>query len=590
MSFAGYDTMVNDAMAFIRRMRATGTFCYTATIAPLDITSDDHYIALTGQVNGALGQLGITEYSQLEARVFGFTDVEYKANWQYEYNAAWWDADLKRWRDSWHRDTSIGNMGQLDGYAQVRSDGSFGGIEILGYNTWTHQEGGTYTAPYKRRYLLYPSNPKVRLHRLSDGYLAGGADPNDRIWQGYAHISHLTQPDDPAFDVVPPAGGYRLNTRCWIYSEAVVVLAYIATGNYAEAKETLKRLALEQYTAENSPDPNYIGGWPFSFDVYFGRIPMQDYLRNGAICWTIWAFLMYQLKTGDTYFANTINLALNYLLKEQITDMTDNRYGLIPLGWNRYAQPGYYLDYRRETSCSIEHNVDAWQVFSLAYTVTGDAKYKMAADLVEMALLNKALSSSKNRFYQGVRPTDADNARALDCSSWGGLFLTAIQNHTYHASFVSYIDSTYQVSGNVSIENDPAHFNLWYSLAQTVTGYKPYQYFRSDQPESVWIEGTLGVIAYLMRTGIASHATKAKGLIDNTISALMYQLSGSHYKGLIGMTRAYNGWPWEMSINPSVTNNAWFVVILKAIDMLWSPRAKNWRIRGVAVSVVRGGA
>ena len=367
---SSYDSIINDSMNFIEFLRLTGVFNFTAEVSSFTWTSDDTYTGLAGQITGNFNGY-ITDYNQLESRVFAFTDVEYKNSWHYEINNAWYNWDTNQWIDSWERDTSIGVYGYLEGYADINSDGSFGGTEVLEnkefsstspYGTW-NPETETWGPPqtiystreYKRRHFRMPSNPQVRIHRKSDNYLLGGGSQRDRIWHGYTHASFYYKSDDPAYDGMPPNSGVRLNTRCWVYSEALVVMAYVSTGRFTDAKKTLERLALEQYTDPVTPSSHYYGGWPFSFDCYFGHVPEQDYLRNGAIAWVIWAYLIYRNKTGDTSFDSTIILGLNYMLKEQINDVSDKRYGLVRLGWNRYGE-SYQLDYLETTACSLEHN------------------------------------------------------------------------------------------------------------------------------------------------------------------------------------------------------------------------------------------
>lgn len=187
-------------------------------------TSDDIYEGLSGQVEGNLNGY-IENYSELEARVFDLTDVEYIAVWQYEINEPWWNADKQVWEDAWSRDYSVGDEGYISGYCDINIDGSFGGIEILSTKTWEgNPEIGLpdYTAPYKRRILKKPQNTVIRLHRKSDGILLGGNNANAPIWNGYSHITIAMQPDDPQFNGMPPLRGYRINTRSWIYAEALL--------------------------------------------------------------------------------------------------------------------------------------------------------------------------------------------------------------------------------------------------------------------------------------------------------------------------------------------------------------------------------
>jgi hypothetical protein len=591
-----YQLPVDDSISFIQHMRKSGVWIFTATWDYLTVVGSETYSALLGQITGDFSGY-ISNYDELCVSVCVRSDVEYFALWRYERKVSWGEnsdsesANYESWLYSaWQTDTDV--IGDVDWpghtmstYIDVQSDGSFGGIEMIDAN---------------HRRVLLPfelQNNHIRVHRDSDLLLLGGNYPGDIIWIGYTHATMLFHPNDPEYDGRAPLYGYRLNTRCWIYAEALVVLAYLASGDSTSAMHTLTRLAYEQYRVYNLgayDDIGYgehdYGGWPFSFDVYAGRIAGENYLRNGAIAWVITAFLTYQRVTGDTQFESTIIAGLGYLINELIIDTTDVRYGLLPLGWNWYLQEDYSLDYRAASPCSTEHNIDAVQTFRLAAIVLEESSivnprsYKAYADMIEKSIYSKLMRNDNLGFVQGLTTTGQDVENALDTSAWGGLFLLSTHMDSIKDKFLQKINTYYESANGISLDYTEAHLNTHYSYtsATPLIGYKPYDYSVPDNPNIVWTEGTLGVISFLFKIG---KIDTAQQLLDQTIVPLIENLEVTdcpdYYKGLVSTNIAYPDLPWEFLVNPSVTNNAWLVVLAYHPDYLWTPITKRIRIKNL---------
>jgi hypothetical protein len=579
-----YAVSLADSISFLHHMRKSGTWIFDASWEYLTVYGSEEYSAFLGQVTGDFSGY-ITDYNELCASVSTRTDVEYFATWRYERQVFWGEnSDMESsayesWLyNAWETDTDIvGDLGWFghtsSTYIDVQSDGSFGGIEMLDEN--------------HRRVLLPFLTNHIRIHRKSDMMLLGKDSSPAISFIGMTHATILFHPNDPEYDGRAPLYGYRLNTRCWIYAEALVVLAYLSAGDTDSAMNTLTRLAYEQYRTYSLGEYDDIGGgehdyggWPFSFDVYAGRIAGENYLRNGAIAWVITAFLLYQKQTKDTQFENNIIAGLNYLIGEIILDTTDIRYGLIPLGWNWYTDVDYSLQYREESPCSTEHNIDAVQTFRLAYSVLNNSSYKSYAELIENAIYTKLVRPGNLGFYQGMTITGVDIENALDCSSWGGLYIIASNKKLFKDTFRQKIDTYFQSADGIALDANNTHYS--YSSSIPLIGYKPYDYSVFDNPDIVWTEGTLGVIAFLFRIG---RIAEAQQLLDDTIEPLIEHLQVTdcpdYYKGLVSTNIAYPDLPWEFLVNPAITNNAWFIILAYRPDFLWTSITKQIQIRNL---------
>lgn len=542
-------------------------------------------VTIQGDFTSTLNSPHVNGFEELEFAMHVQSDVEYLVPYRNEINNIYYNIDTQEWVDEFVVDESVGDLGFSKFFRHnIRADGTFGGIETMETDLAEHYDNGVLVSATqyikKRRYPVLPQNYQgqitIRVYRASDGYLLGSASPSERIWQGQCHFTFDLPLDEPMYNGMPPEFGVRINTRVWIYSEALAAMAFVTLGLHKQAKDTLTRLALEQYKPNNTPDNNYLGAWPFSFDAYFGHIPEQDYLRNGGIAYVVWAFLVYRSITKDTSFDYNLNLALEYLLKEQILDTWDNRYGFIPLGWNFYDAESYELLYRRMTPCAIEHNLDYWQVMRLAYTEFGDRRYRNAAQLCQNTF-NRVLRSDKRSFVQGLLFDGIDDSKALDANTWGGLFLVSTQQWHLIDGFIDFAEETYRLEKNIQINMDPAFLNSWYSNSTMLQGYKPYDYPRPDNPETIWSEGTLGGITLLWRTGKKKHNDIGNHYNNHTIHEMKYN-SGSFDNGILSTTEAHRGMPWEFAMHASVTNNAWYIINIAKKDALWTPITKTFRL------------
>ena len=76
--------------------------------------------------------------------------------------------------------------------------------------------------------------------------------------------------------------------------------------------------------------------------------------------------------------------------------------------------------------------------------LTSDARWSEAADRIRDALLRVAWDNKLGQFDQGFSPGgQRDTVRALDCASWGSLFLLAIGESSKAQQAIRHIDQYY---------------------------------------------------------------------------------------------------------------------------------------------------
>ena len=186
---------------------------------------------------------------------------------------------------------------------------------------------------------------------------------------------------------------------------------------------------------------NTADNWPSEAD-HEGAL-----VRAGAIGWAGYAFSFYlgQYPTcavddrgcvrERALFRDAAVRAADYLLTLQVRDPGDRRDGLLRLGHGRLAlshsQTSQSIveiyDDSPEPGISTENNISAWFFLRDLASVTGDEKYAQAAGRIERGLLNGAWNDRLGQFNQGFSAEGApDSLLALDCASWGALFLSSI--------------------------------------------------------------------------------------------------------------------------------------------------------------------
>jgi len=424
--------------------------------------------------------------------------------------------------------------------------------------------------------LAFPGNPLAAQTRSSSAKgLREWSASSERWLEGQVTPNRVVPDPDPtrrrllvSYDVSPKDSPRGYN-RSATYDNALAALVFLAAGQRDRAAFTLHALArLVRADGSLWAGYNTANNWPEEGDHGSAVV------RAGAVGWVGYALTFYLARqpacAGDrgceqerAFFLETAQRLATYLLSLQVNAPGDRRDGLLRLG-SGSVRLAYRADvnnvvevYKDEPALGIstENNISCWFFLRQLAALTGDAGAKQAAERIQGALLRAGWNDGLGEFNQGFDADGiADRSRALDCASWGALFLLAAGDTARATRALGTIDE------NFSARSGPA------------TGYRPYsedrvygdpdvaRFFYPDNPDKrwrdlplVWSEGTLGVALAWLRLGQAERARKlAVGL-----SALQVQNSGLRYASL--------SVPFQMGDAPSVAASSWLFFVAEAL-------------------------
>ncbi|OGH61411.1 MAG: hypothetical protein A3G34_05355 [Candidatus Lindowbacteria bacterium RIFCSPLOWO2_12_FULL_62_27] len=382
-----------------------------------------------------------------------------------------------------------------------------------------------------------------------------------------------------SYNQSPAAHGYRYTfSRSSIYDNAVSVIALSMLGRGREAAKIINGMMRSA-----RPDGDLWFGlnthntWPDENDND-GAI-----IRTGANCWVGYAVSYYILSelaknpnalNDDRILADYLQFAekiASAVLSRQIQSAGDPRYGLVTGGKGVYiyASEGGTLQevYRpgEVVWCSAEHNIDAFFFLRDLGYITEQAKYREAAEKIRSGLL-KMFDRTTGQFHRGMRPDGPDTVQALDCASWGALFLEAAGERDL---------------ARTAMESAGRYRNR----SNGILGYKPYldlpvyedtpsqHHFFPNKPsmdwnefELAWSEGTLGVAVAAARLGKPG---EAEDILIHMLDPKMNVRGGIRY--------ADREIEHQFSPAPSAIGTAWAILAMKALEggfagnLFWSP-------------------
>lgn len=259
--------------------------------------------------------------------------------------------------------------------------------------------------------------------------------------------------------------------RVTLYGSSCLAKALLLKGSIKKAGEILRVWAAQ--ADENGKMPrsaNVIGDNYISPDV-----------RTGETAHFLGALALAEKITKSGEWDELIRkIVINYL--EPLTEPVS---GLILGGYNGIGSQGYNKPkgYEKITWCSAEHNFDLFQALMLISHVYGDSDFGRTC--YNMALrIGKGIDQylwdqDAGTFNRGWRPQGPDRARALDCSSWGALYLLkqaglAKNRHDEKAS------QHYLKRAESCLNYAEKHFKTtWYYQTPgdkkgSIKGYRPY--------------------------------------------------------------------------------------------------------------------
>jgi hypothetical protein len=351
--------------------------------------------------------------------------------------------------------------------------------------------------------------------------------------------------------------------RSATYDDALAVLSFVMTGQIESAALTLDAVA-RLVRPDGSLWFNYstADDWPDESDHDSALI------RAGSIGWAGYAFAFYLAHAPPcvaddagcarqrTFFRNTAVRLANYLLSLEVTEPSHPCFGLLRQGYGsirlayRPERHDVIEEYQNAPALgfSTENNISSWFFLRALGQVTGESLWSDAADRLRRALLRVAWDERISQFDEGFSPGgQRDAVKALDCASWGTLFLLAAGESEKAQQALRSVE-TY-----ASHDGDAAGYRP-YSDEPIFPGFEIGKFFFPNDPRKrwrdlplVWSEGTLGVALAYLRAG---HPERARQIID-ALRPLQSVSSGLRY--------ASRSVPHQMSDAPSVAASSWLV-------------------------------
>jgi len=358
-------------------------------------------------------------------------------------------------------------------------------------------------------------------------------------------------------------------SKASLYDNALAVIAFSMVGEYALAERII-----EASSRVLSPDNdlwftfNTHNSWPNKHD-HSGAI-----VRSGASAWLGYAITFY-LKTRLADNPNLLqqdNEAINHLklaqsitdkiLLRQITDPADPRYGFFTGGEGRYSYRQNKENHNIEEYfipgsiqwASIEHNIDIYFLLNDLAVLTGKEKYASPANFLKQSMVKKSWNEKTGQLNRGQRIDGADSAQALDCASWGAVFLQAVGEES---KALTSLNSTakYFVRSNQQQGYKPYANLLLYEDTELNTLFYP------EAPEKnwndfamIWPEGSLGV-------AMANLKLKKN---DQAVEVIKSMIKLQDEEG--GLPYATEHLLYQFSKNSSVAGTAWLVMVISALE------------------------
>ncbi|MDH3379558.1 MAG: hypothetical protein OEQ39_21745, partial [Gammaproteobacteria bacterium] len=368
-----------------------------------------------------------------------------------------------------------------------------------------------------------------------------------------------------SYDIAPedfPQGFHRSAT----YDNALAALAFLITGDIDAAAFTLYAVArlvradgslwFSYNTANAWPDENY---------------HESAIVRTGAVSWVGYAlaFFLTHAPPCDAddrgcwqerdFFRETAVRLANYLRSLQANDPGESRYGLLRLGYGTIE-----LAYRAESdeiieiyldepamATSSENNIAAWFFFRQLHRLTEDDQWDEVADQIAEGLLTGMWNEEIGQFNRGIHPSGGpDTVKALDCASWGALFLRATGETAKARLALQAAEEFYRAQDGDVLGYRPYFDHPIYMTADVDNYFFPNPgNTQWREIPLVWSEGTLGVALLYLRMG----ETQRTREIVERLRALQVENSGLRY--------ASKEVPYQMTSAPGVAASAWLILV-----------------------------
>jgi hypothetical protein len=248
----------------------------------------------------------------------------------------------------------------------------------------------------------------------------------------------------------------------------------------------------------------------------------------------------------------------NYILSRMVNDSKDKRYGLVRGGYVEYqlkydAARGKVVEHFIEQPvgwCSTEHNIDSYFFLRDLGRLTGEEKLLEASDRIRRSMILKLWDDDLGQFIQGIKADGRlDNKLALDCASWGSIFLCAIGEDEKAKRALETSTRYRNISGighrpyrETTVYEDP-EVNAFFFLSEPERSW--------DSVDIDWLEGTLGVITGYIKCGLLKEAAS---LLERINKFYLKQRKD-------GLPYSTCSLPYQFNTYPSVASTSWYLIV-----------------------------
>ncbi len=398
--------------------------------------------------------------------------------------------------------------------------------------------------------------------------------PNSRLVINYRYIGF--NPDEPYLS--------RYG-RITLYGSACLAKALLLKGETEKAEQILRPWAAQVTEDGKVPrSANVIGDNYISPDV-----------RTGEIAHFFGVLALARMVTQNTEWDEPIRR----ILIAYILPLIDPETGLVKGGYNGLGSNGYGkpYSYERIEWCSTEHNLDLFQALILAAQVYRGLGLDITCDNLAWNIgraIDKYLwDENAGTFNQGWRSEGPDRSRALDCASWGALYLIK-QARLAKESRQPTTADFYLSRAKRCLDYADAHFQTtWYYRTPTgkeghIRGYRPYngqipdvRYEEgplagemidwSSLNNIVWSEGTLGVAKAWEELARQTGDPTAQKRMQEIYQEMLSLQSLSDKGGMLYSTKQIKG---HFTMGEELASIGW-LGYLSALNDFTAPRQQN---------------
>lgn len=335
----------------------------------------------------------------------------------------------------------------------------------------------------------------------------------------------------------------HLSNSAYTYDNALAAMAFISAGDKDDAETILDAFVYvtehdrykpgrirNAYAADtvyyyNNGDSVKLPGWwdPYANQWYEDQTQVGCNVGNTS--YAALAMLQYDKAYNSGKYLNTAKTLMDWVLDE-CTDSSDG----FTSGFERWPENGdvTVLNYK-----STENNIDAYAAFKQLYAVTGEQKYKDAADSA-LRFIESMYDSKKGLFYVGTLDDGSTNKSiiALDAQIWSAMALGD--------EFAPYTDAL-EIADGMKLPGGG------------------YPFYTVNANGGWWAEGTAFTALMLReRNEYEKNIAAMNALCSIRLDSGLFPAATVDY--------LLTGLSWEYSTDPCIAPTAWFVLAANGFD------------------------